>query len=145
MEKFIYIALKEAEQALLENEIPIGAVLVKDKQIVARNHNRTKQLNNPLAHAEKLVIDEIIKSGETHLYDYTLFVTLEPCVMCAGAIVWSRIGKVVFCAYDKKAGAGGSIYNVLQDKNLNHNPIVESGIESERSANLLKRFFREQR
>lgn len=145
MERFIYLAFKEAEKALTENEIPVGAVLVKDNKIIAQDHNRTRQLNDPLAHAEKLVIDEAIRNHDKYLYDYTLYVTLEPCTMCAGAIVWSRVGRVVFCAYDEKGGAAGSVYNILQDKNLNHNPELIAGVQAERSSALLKRFFHAKR
>lgn len=145
MDKFVYFAIKEAELALQEDEIPVGAVLVKNNQIVAKNHNRTKQLNNPLAHAEKLVIEEVIHSGERYLYEYTLYTTLEPCVMCAGTIVNSRVGKVVFCAFDKKSGAAGSVYNILLDKNLNHNPVLIGGEQDKYASSLLQRFFESKR
>ena len=145
MERFIYLAFKEAEKALSENEIPVGAVLVKDNKVIVKNHNRTRQLNNPLAHAEKLVIEEAIEKHDKYLYDYTLYVTLEPCAMCAGSIISSRVGKVVFCAYDEKSGAAGSVYNILQDKNLNHNPKLIAGLQTEKSALLLQRFFQAKR
>lgn len=134
-------ALQEARLALKENEVPVGAVLVKDNTLVAADHNRTRQLNNPLAHAEKLCIEALMDTGESHLYDYTLYVTLEPCVMCAGVIVWSRVGRVVFGAYDEKAGAVGSIYNVLQDKSFNHRPQIAGGVLAHECGGILSDFF----
>jgi tRNA(adenine34) deaminase len=137
-------ALREAESALNENEVPIGAVLVKDNKLITADHNRTKQLNNNLAHAEKLVIEEAVKA-EKYLYDYTLYVTIEPCLMCAGTIILSRVGKVVFGSYDEKAGAVGSVYNALLDKNFNHHPKVISGILKDECSGILRNFFKEKR
>ncbi len=142
---FMKKALKEAQKAKRFNEIPIGAVLVKNGVIYHRSSNKTRTLNNPLAHAEKLVIDQALKSGEKFLTDYTLYVTIEPCIMCAGMIVWSRIGRVVFGAYDSKVGAVGSIYNILQDKNINHNPLVKGGIMKTETAQIIIDFFKEKR
>jgi len=139
------IALEEARTAYEENEIPVGAVLVRENQLILQNHNRTKQYNNPLAHAEKLLLDAIIATGEKFLYDYTLFVTLEPCCMCAGMIVWSRIGRVVFGAYDAKAGACGSIYQILKEKSFNHHPMIRAGILAEEASALLTQFFKQKR
>lgn len=144
-EYWMNFAIEEAKKALEEDEVPIGAVLIKDHQIVATNHNRTRQLNNGLAHAEKLVIEEIISFGEKFLYDHTLYVTVEPCLMCAGIIIWSRVGKVVFGCFDPKAGAVGSIYNALLDKNFNHHPEVISGVCEKECSNLITNFFKERR
>ena len=144
-EYWMNYALEQARLALQEDEVPIGAVLVKDNKIVAADHNRTQQTNNNLAHAEKLVIEKVINSGEKYLYDYTLFVTVEPCLMCAGAIIWSRVGKVVFGCYDPKAGAVGSIYNTLLDKNFNHHPKVVYGILAQECSDLIVEFFRNKR
>ena len=138
-------ALKEARLALLENEVPIGAILVKNNKIIAAEHNRTGQLNSGLAHAEKLVIEKIISCGEKYLYDYSLFVTVEPCLMCTGIIIWARVGKVIFGCYDPKAGAVGSIYNTLLDKNFNHHPEVISGVKEKECSELLKDFFKDKR
>lgn len=138
-------ALAEAEQAMLEDEIPVGAVLVKDNELVFAEHNRTRQLQDPLAHAEKLIIDKILGSKIKYLYDYSLYVTLEPCTMCAGMMIWSRIGTVIYGAKDPKGGAAGSIYNVLRDKSFNHQPILLRGLLEEQCALLLQRFFREKR
>ena len=144
-EYWMNYALEQARLALQEDEVPIGAVLVKDNKIVAADHNRTRQTNNNLAHAEKLVIEQIVKSDEKFLYDYTLYVTVEPCLMCAGAIIWSRVSKVVFGCYDPKAGAVGSIYNALLNKNFNHHPEVVFGILAQECSDLIIEFFRNKR
>ena len=144
-EYWMKLALEQAQLAFRENEVPIGALLVRDNNLIAANHNRTNKLNNPLAHAEKLVIEEAIKRGKKFLTDCTLYVTVEPCLMCAGTIIWSRVAKVVFGCHDSKAGAVGSIYNSLLDKNFNHNPEVVRGILAEECSELITRFFREKR
>lgn len=144
-EYWMKFAIDEARSALQNNEVPIGAILVKNDKLIASVHNRTNLTNNGLAHAEKLVIEEVIKKGEKFLYDYTLYVTVEPCLMCAGIIIWSRIGKVVFGCYDEKAGATGSIYNALLDKNFNHNPKLVTGVCEDSCSELMKEFFREKR
>ncbi len=138
-------AIDEARSALQDNEVPIGAILVKNNKQIASAHNRTNLMNNGLAHAEKLVIEEVIASGEKFLYDYTLYVTVEPCLMCTGIIIWSRIGRVVFGCYDEKAGSAGSIYNALLDRNLNHNPELVSGVCEVECSNLMKDFFKSKR
>ncbi len=143
--QFMSLAMSEAELAKLEDEIPIGAVLIKDNLVVCKDHNRTNQLQNPLAHAEKLIIDKITSTGIKFLTDYTLYVTLEPCMMCSGMLIWSRLGRLVFAAFDPKAGCVGSVYNVLKDKQLNHNPEVISGIMAEEASALLKDFFKSKR
>ncbi|HHE37080.1 MAG TPA: nucleoside deaminase [Candidatus Cloacimonetes bacterium] len=144
-EYWMDLALSEANKAFEEDEVPIGAVLVKDNKLIANDHNRTNQLNNVLAHAEKQVIEKIISSQEKFLYDFSLYVTVEPCLMCAGMIIWSRIGKVVFGCFDPKAGAVGSVYNVLLDKNFNHRPEVVSGIREKECSNLISTFFQKKR
>jgi len=144
-EYWMKFALEEARSAFQENEVPIGAILVKDNKLIASAHNRTNAANSGLAHAEKLVIEEVIASGEKFLNDYSLYVTVEPCLMCAGIIIWSRIGKVVFGCYDEKAGVAGSIYNALLDRNFNHNPELISGVCEEECSNLMKDFFKSKR
>ncbi len=139
---FMRRALDLAKIASVSDEIPIAALLVKNNEIIFQEHNRTRELSNPLAHAEKLILD---KTPEKFLYDYTLYVTLEPCLMCAGMIIWRRLGRLVFAAYDKKAGAVGSVYNALLDKHFNHNPEVKSGLFAEDSQNLLRDFFQARR
>jgi len=143
-EYWMAIALEEAKQALKENEIPVGAVLIKDNQIILKNHNRTRKTNSPLSHAEMLILNEIQKT-EKFLYDYTLFVTLEPCLMCSGAIILSRLGCLVFGAFDPKTGVVGSIYNVLIDKHFNHHPKIISSVLEEECSNILKSFFQAKR
>ena len=137
-------ALEEAKQALAEDEIPVGAVLVKNDQLIIADHNRTRETQNPLAHAELLILQEITKT-EKYLYDYTLYVTLEPCLMCSGAIILSKVGTLVFGAYDPKTGVVGSIYDVMNDKHFNHHPEVISGILQEECGEILKSFFRAKR
>lgn len=134
-------ALQEARLAREENEVPVGAVLVKDNELICAEHNRTRQLANPLAHAEKLIIDKILASKIKYLQDFRLYVTLEPCLMCAGMLIWSRLGSLVIGAADPKAGAVGSIYNVLADKSFNHHPSVVRGILETDCAALLRDFF----
>jgi tRNA(adenine34) deaminase len=135
-------ALDMAKKAYESDEIPIGALLVKDDIVVNQEHNRTKEFNDPLAHAEKLILD---KAPEKYLYDYTLYITLEPCLMCAGMIIWRRVGRIVFAAYDKKAGAVGSVYNALLDRHFNHNPKVTAGLFAKESQELLISFFKNKR
>ncbi|MCK4312133.1 MAG: nucleoside deaminase [Candidatus Cloacimonetes bacterium] len=144
-EYWMEFAIEEARLAFQEYEVPIGAILIKENKIVAADHNRTNQFQSSLAHAEKLIIEKVISSGDKFLYDYSLFVTVEPCLMCAGIIIWSRVGKVVFGCYDPKAGAVGSIYNVLLDKNFSHHPGVISGVLERDCSELISRFFKEKR
>lgn len=139
------LALEEANLACSEDEIPVGAVLVKGGELIAAEHNRTRQLKDPLAHAEKLLIDKILASKIKYLQDYTLYVTLEPCLMCAGMMIWSRLGTLVYGASDPKAGAVGSIYNVLADKSFNHHPRVLRGVLEADCAALLRVFFQSRR
>lgn len=143
--KWMELALEEAKLAALEDEIPVGAILVKDGKLILREHNRTRQLSNPLAHAEKLIVDQILLSKIKYLYDYTLYVTLEPCLMCAGSLILSRIGRLVFGASDPKTGAVGSIYNVLADKSFNHRPLITRGVLEPQCSAILKDFFSQKR
>ncbi len=144
-ELYMQEAIAEAKLAAAEHEIPVGAVLVLGGNIICRNHNRTKQLANPLAHAEKLLIDKILASKAVYLYEYSLYVTLEPCLMCAGMLISSRIGKVVFGAKDPKTGVGGSIYNVFLDKSFNHHPKLVGGVLANECSALLTDFFKSKR
>ena len=143
-EHWMFIALEEAKLALSENEIPVGAVLVRDDQVILKNHNRTRESKNPLSHAEMLILQEIMLK-EKYLYDYSLYVTLEPCLMCSGAIILSKVGTLVFGAYDPKTGVVGSVYNVLTDKHFNHHPEIISGILSEECGKILIDFFKSKR
>ena len=138
------IALEEAFLAKEKDEIPVGAVLVKDNTLILKNHNRTNELNTPLAHAELLILLEIQKT-EKVLKDYTLYVTLEPCLMCSGAIILSKLSNLVFGAKDPKTGVCGSVYNVLIDKHFNHHPTVISEIRQFECGKILKEFFQNKR
>lgn len=139
-------ALALAQEASEKGEVPVGAVLVKDNTCIAAAHNLREQSGNPIAHAEMLVVQEASqKLGNWRLTGTTLYVTLEPCPMCAGAIVLARIPKVVYAAADPKAGAAGTIYNIVQDERLNHQVEVVSGVLAEESSALLKTFFKSRR
>ena len=143
---FMREALKEAEKAFDEGEVPVGAVVVKDGNIIGRGHNMTEGKNDPTAHAEMLAIRQAADSlGGWRLSGCDLYVTVEPCTMCAGAIVWSRIRKVYIGTADPKAGACGSLYNVLQDSRLNHEAEIQTGLMREESSRLMKDFFRKLR
>lgn len=139
------LALEQAYEAAKEDEVPIGAVLVCKNVLISADHNRTKQLHNPLAHAEKLLIDKILESKIKYLLDYTLYVTLEPCVMCAGYMIWSRLGSLVYGAADPKAGAVGSVYNILKDKSFNHHPLLIRGIMEKECGTVIRSFFQSKR
>ena len=144
---FMQMALQEAEAAAEENEVPVGAIIVHgERRIIASDHNRREQLRDPTAHAEMLAITQASESlGSWRLNDCTLYVTLEPCPMCAGAIVQARIPRVVYGADDPKAGAVQSLFKLLNDVRLNHQCSVISGILSEPCGNILSRFFQHQR
>jgi len=140
------LALEEARLAAQENEVPVGAVLVYDDQILARNRNRMVQRKNPLAHAELLTMQTALEAHPVKwLLDTTLYVTLEPCVMCAGALVLSRVKRLVIATPDLKAGACGSILDVVRSEQLNHRVEVEFGLMQEEAALLLKDFFQKLR
>ncbi len=139
---FMIEALKEAEKALAKNEIPVGAIITKDDQIIARGHNLRETLQDPTAHAEMIAIKETARRlGRWRLNDCTVYVTLEPCAMCAGAMVLARIKRLVYGATDPKAGAVGSLMNILSDKRLNHQVEVVSGILADKCGEILKRLF----
>lgn len=136
------LAVHQAEQALKHDDVPIGAVIVRGEQVIAAAHNERERLQDPTAHAEILAIREAAKvCGSWRVLDTTLYVTLEPCAMCAGAIVLARIPEVVFGASDPKAGACGSVLDVLGEPRLNHRPQVTGGVLAERSGRLLSEFF----
>ena len=140
------IALDEARAALDHGDVPVGAVVVRDGQLVARRHNERERLGDPTAHAELLALrDAAAALGTWRLGDCTLVVTLEPCVMCAGALLAARIGRLVFGAADLKAGATGSLYNVCADPRLNHNPPIVHGVRAAESTELLETFFASRR
>ena len=139
-------ALSLARQASDKGEVPVGAVIVKDNKYLAGAHNCREQSGNPIAHAEMLVIQSAAHTvGNWRLTETTLYITLEPCSMCAGTIVLARIPKVVYAATDPKAGAAGSLYNIVQDERLNHQVELVSGVCAEESSTLLKEYFKKLR
>jgi tRNA(adenine34) deaminase len=145
-EYWMRAALREAEKALELDEVPIGCVVVQDDRIVARGHNLTEQLKDATAHAEMMAITSASSTLESrYLTDVTLYVTIEPCPMCAGAIVLSRIPRLVFGAYDAKAGACGTLFNIPEDKRLNHQVHVVPGILDRECASLVSEYFRKKR
>lgn len=145
-EKFMKEALKEAKKAYLKEEVPIGAVIVKDDKIIARAHNLRETKKQAVAHAEILAIEKACKKlGAWRLEDCDLYVTLEPCTMCAGAIINARIKNLYIGTMDEKGGAVGSKINILKDIKLNHNVEVVTGILKEDCSKILKDFFKELR
>jgi tRNA(adenine34) deaminase len=143
---FMQSALAESRLAGESGEVPIGAVVTRDGAIVARGQNRVLRDVDPTAHAEIVALRAAAQAiGNYRLNDCTLFVTLEPCAMCAGAMIHARVDRLVFAAADPKAGAAGSVLSVINHPQLNHKMIVEQGILAEESAELLRSFFRERR
>jgi len=135
-----------AEQAYEEKEIPVGALIVKGDRIIGKGYNQTERLKDATAHAEMLAISAACSTLESkYLEGCTLYVTLEPCAMCAGALVWSKIDRIVFGATDSKAGACGSIFNIAANRKLNHRIEIIQGIMEEDCEWLLKHFFEEKR
>ena len=136
------VAFAEARKALDEGEVPIGCVIVHDGAVIGRGHNQVERLQDATAHAEIVAIGAASTAlSSWRLEDCTLFVTLEPCAMCAGAIVLARVGRVVYGAHDPKAGACGSVLNVIDEPRLNHAPPVTSGVLAEETGELLTSFF----
>jgi tRNA(adenine34) deaminase len=143
---FMQAALAEGRLAGEAGEVPIGAVVLREGEIIARGQNRVLRDVDPTAHAEIVALREAAKSiANYRLNGCTLFVTLEPCAMCAGAMIHARLDRLVFAAADPKAGAAGSVLEVLNHPQLNHKMSVEQGILAEESAELLRAFFRERR
>jgi tRNA(adenine34) deaminase len=142
-QQFMQAALREAQQAFSAGEVPIGAVIVVENQIIASAHNRTDQLHDPIAHAEILAIRRACETRQyERLTEAWLYVTVEPCVMCAGAIILARIPYLVYGAVNPKAGAIRSLYTIGQDPRLNHQLEVTSGVLQEECAHLMTSFFR---
>ena len=145
-EYFMKEALKEAEKAYKKLEVPVGAIIVKDGKIIARAYNQKESKTDTTKHAEILAIQKASKKLKSwRLIDCEMYVTLEPCTMCAGAIIHSRIKKVYIGAMDEKTGAVGSVLNLFEDYKFNHKPEVEKGILKEHCESLLKQFFKELR
>ena len=145
-EKFMRAAIREAKKAYALDEVPIGCVIVREEKIIARGYNRRNTDKNTLAHAELSAIKKASKKcGDRRLEDCTMYVTLEPCQMCAGAIVQSRMKKVVIGANNPKAGCAGSVLNLLQMAAFNHQVEIEKGVLEEECSSMLSDFFRELR
>lgn len=140
------LALALAEEAAAHGDVPVGAVVVTEGRVIGRGANRRERDGDPTAHAEILALRDAGRNlGRWHLGGTTLYVTLEPCPMCAGAMVLARVERLVFGAYDPKSGAAGSVMNILQDPRLNHRVEVQGGVLAEACGQLLRRFFHERR
>ena len=145
-EKFMAEALKEAEKSANFDEVPVGAVIVKDGKIIARGHNLRERSNDPTAHAEIMAIRKACKKLKSwRLEGCTIYVTIEPCSMCAGTILWTRMQRIVYGANDPKGGALGSSYNLFEVKNINHKVEITRGVLENRCATLMTSFFRNKR
>jgi tRNA(adenine34) deaminase len=143
---FMRLALREAEQGLEHEDVPIGAVVVRDGEVLAMAHNERELRQDPTAHAEVIALREAARAtGGWRVLDAVVYVTLEPCAMCAGAIVLARVPRVVFGARDPKAGACGSVLDVLGEPQLNHRPEVAGGLLAEECGELLSGFFASRR
>lgn len=141
------IALDEAVAARTSADVPVGAIVLDGAgDIVGRGHNTRERDHDPFGHAEMVALREAAgAAGSWRLDDFTLLVTLEPCTMCAGALVAARVGRLVFGAFDEKAGAVGSLWDVVRDRRLNHRPEVISGVLADESGGLLREFFAQRR
>jgi tRNA(adenine34) deaminase len=145
-EYFMRLALREAERAIEHDDVPVGAVIVGGGEVIGAGHNERELRDDPTAHAELIAIREAARAlGSWRLLDTVLYVTLEPCAMCAGAIVLGRIPRVVYGAVDPKAGAAGSVLDILAEPRLNHRPEVAGGLLEAECAELLRAFFRSRR
>ena len=145
-EKFMKMAIKEAIKARDIDEVPVGCVVVKDNKVIARGYNKREKDQDPTSHAELKTLQKASKKlNSWRLEDCDIYVTLEPCIMCSGAIIQSRIRHIYFGAYDPKGGALGSSINVLEANNINHHPDVTGGVLEEECAIILKDYFRKKR
>lgn len=144
--RFMYAALQEAEKAFEEDEVPVGAVVVHNNKIIGRGYNQVEKLNDPTAHAEMIAITAASNHlGNWRLNECEIYVTLEPCIMCTGALLSARINELYFAASDLKFGACGSIYNLAEESKTNHSIKVYSGLLAKESEDLLKSFFGKKR
>ncbi|MEO0072719.1 MAG: tRNA adenosine(34) deaminase TadA [candidate division WOR-3 bacterium] len=145
-EYWMQLALVEAQKAFEEDEVPVGAVVVYNNKIIGQGHNQTEKLRDPTAHAEIIALSAASNYlNNWRLTEALVYVTLEPCVMCTGALILARIKKLVFAAFDPKFGACGSVYNVPLDNKLNHKFQVKSGVLADESRRLLTQFFKKHR
>lgn len=141
-ESFMNEALKEANKAFLKDEVPVGAIIVKNDKIIAKAHNLREKTKDSTAHAEIIAIKKAAKKlNDWRLEDCTIYVTIEPCPMCAGAILLSRIDEIVYGAKDEKGGALGSSFNLFDQKNLNHYPKIIGGVLEKECSEIISRFF----
>jgi tRNA(adenine34) deaminase len=140
--RFMYAALQEAEKALEDNEVPVGAVVVKDNKIIGRGFNQVERLKDATAHAEMIALTAASNHiGEWRLDGSSIFVTLEPCTMCTGALLAARISELYFASYDPKFGACGSLYNLAEEGKTNHTIKVYSGVYADESKKMMQQFF----
>lgn len=144
--KFMFAALKEAEQSLEEDEVPVGAVVVYKNRIIGKGHNQVEKLNDPTAHAEILALTAASNNLKNKiLSDCDLYVTIEPCLMCIGAITLARVNNLYFAAYEPKTGSCGSVYNIPDENKLNHKITVYSGIYESEAKNMMQKYFQKKR
>ena len=145
-EYFMRLALREATRALEHDDIPVGAIVVHDGEVIGAGHNERELREDPTAHAEMIALRAAARAlGTWRVLDSVLYVTLEPCAMCAGAIVLARVPRVVYGTTDPKAGASGSVLDVLAEPRLNHRPQVQSGLLAEECGDMLRAFFASRR
>jgi tRNA(adenine34) deaminase len=141
-DRYMREALKLAQTAYMNDEVPVGAIIVHNERIIGKGYNQVEMLNDPTAHAEMLAISAACSTlREKYLHGCTLYVTLEPCMMCSGAAVWSKLERIVFGAMDEKAGSCGTVFNIASNKKLNHRIEIIHGILEDECSTLLKRFF----
>ena len=144
--KFMWEAIKEAEKSAALDEVPVGAVIVKDNKIIARGHNLREKTHDPTSHAEIVAIRKACKKLKSwRLEGCTIYVTIEPCAMCAGTLLWTRIDRIVFGANDPKGGAIGSSFELFKVKNINHHPEITRGVLDGACASLISNFFKKKR
>lgn len=144
--KFMWEAIKEAEKSAALDEVPVGAVIVKDNKIIARGHNLREKTHDPTSHAEIVAIRKACKKLKSWRLDgCTIYVTIEPCAMCAGTLLWTRIDRIVFGANDPKGGAIGSSFELFRVKNINHHPEITRGVLDGACASLISNFFKKKR
>ena len=145
-EKFMLLAIKEAEKSAALDEVPVGAIIVKDNKVISRGHNLREKSNDPTSHAEINAIRKACKKlGSWRLEDCTIYVTIEPCSMCTGTLLWTRIKRIVYGAPDLKGGALASSFNLFEVKNINHHPEITGGILKEECGKMMSKFFKEKR
>lgn len=145
-EEYMRLAIEEARKGEEDGEVPIGAVLVaSDGRVLASAHNKKEALRNPVRHAEIEVLEKGTEIMDKYLYDATLYVTLEPCPMCAGAMLATRLGRLVYGAADSKLGCAGTVYNLLDEKTFNHRVETIGGVLEDECVGLLREFFRKKR